>query len=230
MNDKQFRIESDSLGEVQVPIHAHYGAQTQRAVNNFPLSGISMPRAFIRALGLVKGACATANVELGLLEPKLGAAIGQAAESVSRGQYDNHFPVDVFQTGSGTSSNMNANEVIASLAAELCYHQVQPNDQVNMSQSSNDVIPTCIHLSAALLLHDRLLPALDHLARVLQNRSTELAGVVKTGRTHLMDAGHLRPGAERLADPGASMPAATGVGAAAAASASHRWNCGRHRG
>ncbi|MEH6652175.1 MAG: class II fumarate hydratase [Motiliproteus sp.] len=188
MSDKKFRIETDSLGDVQVPAHALYGAQTQRAVDNFPLSGICMPRAFIRALGLVKGACATANAELGLLEPKLAEAISQAADSVSRGQYDNHFPVDVFQTGSGTSSNMNANEVIASLASEQCYQRLHPNDQVNMGQSSNDVIPTCIHLSAALLLHERLLPALEHLARVLENRSTDLAGVVKTGRTHLMDA------------------------------------------
>lgn len=188
MNDTNFRIESDSMGDVQVPSHALYGAQTQRAVDNFPISGIVMPRAFIRALGLVKGACAAANAEQGLLEPELAAAIGQAAEKVSRGAYDNHFPVDVFQTGSGTSSNMNANEVIAALASEQLYHRVHPNDQVNMGQSSNDVIPTCIHLSAALLLHDRLLPALEHLARVLENRATELAGVVKTGRTHLMDA------------------------------------------
>ncbi|MEH6652480.1 MAG: class II fumarate hydratase [Motiliproteus sp.] len=176
------------MGDIEVPDHALYGAQTQRAVDNFPLSSICMPRAFIRALGLVKGACAAANAELGVLEPKLAAAIGQAAASVSLGQYDNHFPVDVFQTGSGTSSNMNANEVIASLASVQVNYRVHPNDQVNLSQSSNDVIPSCIHLSAALLLNDRLLPALDHLARVLENRIGELARVVKTGRTHLMDA------------------------------------------
>ncbi|RDE24631.1 class II fumarate hydratase [Motiliproteus coralliicola] len=188
MVDSRFRTETDSMGEVQVPTHALYGAQTQRAVDNFPLSGICMSRAFIRALGLVKAACALANAELGLLEPKLAEAIAEAAVNVSRGTYDNHFPVDVFQTGSGTSSNMNANEVIAALATELVHHPVHPNDQVNMSQSSNDVIPTCIHLSAALLLHDRLLPALDHLARVIENRAIELDGVTKTGRTHLMDA------------------------------------------
>lgn len=188
MSDTHFRIESDSLGDIEVPAHALYAAQTQRAVNNFPLSGISMPRAFIRALGLVKAACATVNAELGLLTPELAAAISQAAASVSRGDYDNHFPVDVFQSGSGTSSNMNANEVIASLASTQLYQRVHPNDQVNMGQSSNDVIPSSIHLSAALLLHERLLPALEHLARVLENRIPELSGVVKTGRTHLMDA------------------------------------------
>ncbi len=174
MSDTHFRIESDSMGDIEVPAHALYGAQTQRAVDNFPLSGICLPRAFIRALGLVKGACAAANAELGLLEPKLATAIKQAAASVSQGQYDNHFPVDVFQTGSGTSSNMNANEVIASLASAQLHYRVHPNDQVNLSQSSNDVIPSCIHLSAARLLNDRLLLGLDHLARVLENRIGEL--------------------------------------------------------
>ncbi|MCW8886772.1 MAG: class II fumarate hydratase [Motiliproteus sp.] len=188
MSDSRTRTETDSMGQVQVPTHALYGAQTQRAVNNFPLSGICMARDFIRALGLVKSACAFASAELGMLEPKMAAAIGEAADKISRGTYYKHFPVDVFQTGSGTSSNMNANEVIAKLAAELVDHSVHPNDHVNMSQSSNDVIPTCIHLSAALMLHDRLLPALDHLARLIEIRAVELAGVVKTGRTHLMDA------------------------------------------
>ncbi|MEH6627791.1 MAG: class II fumarate hydratase [Motiliproteus sp.] len=188
MSEKDYRIEKDSLGDVRVPAHAFYGAQTQRAVDNFPVSGITMPRAFIRALGMVKAACALANTELDELPADIATAIQQAAGEVSNGHYDNHFPVDVFQTGSGTSSNMNANEVIATLASQQLHRAVHPNDQVNMSQSSNDVIPTCIHLSAALLLNERLLPALDNLVRVLQNQIEDLAGVVKTGRTHLMDA------------------------------------------
>lgn len=183
-----FRTERDSLGTVDVPEHALYGAQTQRAINNFPISDMTLPRSFLRALGLVKGACARANGERKGLPPAIADAIYQAAGAVARGEYDIHFPVDVFQTGSGTSTNMNANEVIATLASSRVHQAVHPNDQVNMGQSSNDVIPTCIHLSAALLVHDRLLPDLAHLSVVIENRMVELEGVVKTGRTHLMDA------------------------------------------
>ena len=178
------RIEKDSMGEVRVPAAARYGAQTQRAVENFPLSGLRMPRGFLRALGLVKGACAAANAELGLLERERADAIRAAARAVADGAHDAEFPVDVFQTGSGTSSNMNANEVIASLAGA----GVHPNDHVNMSQSSNDVIPTALHVAAALALHERLLPALAGLRAAIERRAGELDGKVKTGRTHLMDA------------------------------------------
>jgi fumarate hydratase class II len=188
MDKNNYRIESDSLGEVQVPINALYGAQTQRAVDNFTISGIAMPRAFIRALGLVKAACASANAQLGTLAPDVAVAIQHAAMDVSQGCYDREFPLDVFQTGSGTSTNMNANEVIAHLASKQLGIPVNPNDQVNMSQSSNDVIPTCIHLSAALLLNDQLIPALDHLIQVIDDKAATLTHVVKTGRTHLMDA------------------------------------------
>ena len=188
MDKNNYRIESASLGEVQVPINALYGAQTQRAVDNFTISGIAMPRAFIRALGLVKAACARANAQLGTLAPDVAVAIQHAAMDVSQGCYDREFPLDVFQTGSGTSTNMNANEVIAHLASKQLGIPVNPNDQVNMSQSSNDVIPTCIHLSAALLLNDQLIPALDHLIQVIDDKAATLTHVVKTGRTHLMDA------------------------------------------
>ena len=188
MNKKQFRIEKDSMGELQVPADALYGAQTQRAVNNFPISGLPMPRSFIRALGLVKAACAAVNRDLGLIEPDMAAVIEEVAMTVAEGQYDEHFPVDVFQTGSGTSTNMNANEVIATLATRQFGKTVHPNDHVNMSQSSNDVIPTCIHVSACLEIVEELLPALEHLAVVLEAKAEELAAVVKTGRTHLMDA------------------------------------------
>ena len=178
------RIEKDSMGEVRVPVAARYGAQTQRAVENFPLSGLRMPRDFLRALGLVKGACAAANAELGLLERARADAIRAAARAVAAGAHDAEFPVDVFQTGSGTSSNMNANEVIANLAGA----GVHPNDHVNMSQSSNDAIPTALHVAAALALHERLLPALARLRDAIRERAAELDGKVKTGRTHLMDA------------------------------------------
>ncbi|WP_210395265.1 class II fumarate hydratase [Motiliproteus sediminis] len=183
-----FRTETDSLGTVKVPAHALYGAQTQRAVNNFTLSGILMPRAFLRALGLIKAGYATANAQAGALSERTAAAIVAAAESVADGSYDNHFPVEVFQTGSATSSNMNANEVIATLAARATGADVHPNDDVNHGQSSNDVIPSCLHLASALLVVERLIPALEHLQRTLENRETELDQVVKTGRTHLMDA------------------------------------------
>jgi fumarate hydratase class II len=183
-----FRVERDSMGELQVPADALWGAQTQRAVQNFPLSGLSMPRDFIAALGLVKQAAARANVALGLLDPKLAEVIEAAAAEVVAGGHDAHFPIDVFQTGSGTSSNMNANEVIATLASRRAGSAVHPNDHVNMGQSSNDSIPTAIHVSAALAVRRELAPALEHLRDVLQRKEREVAGVVKTGRTHLMDA------------------------------------------
>jgi len=188
MSKKGYRIENDSLGDVQVPIDALYGAQTQRALDNFTVSGITMPRAFIHALGLMKAACAVANTDLGMLASDISQAIQQASEEVSRGRYDNQFPIDIFQTGSGTSTNMNANEVIANLASKQLLSDVHPNDHVNMSQSSNDVIPSCIHLSAALSLNHHLLPALDQLIQVIGNKAETLRGEIKTGRTHLMDA------------------------------------------
>ena len=176
------------MGELKVPADALYGAQTQRAVDNFPISNLRMPRAFIRALGLIKAACAKANDELDLLDGKIAAAIQQCAEAVAAGDFDKHFPIDVFQTGSGTSTNMNANEVIARLASDKLGKPVHPNDHVNMSQSSNDVIPTVIHVSACLEIEEKLLPALAHLITVIDIRAQELAQVTKTGRTHLMDA------------------------------------------
>ena len=188
MTDKAYRTEHDSMGELKVPKDALWGAQTQRAVENFPISGIPMPRQFIAALGLVKWAAAGANAELGLLKSEFAVEIQNASLQVVEGQYDKHFPIDVFQTGSGTSSNMNANEVISHLATESMGDSVHPNDHVNMSQSSNDVIPTCVHVSAAIAIHDQLLPALRHLSGVLENKADEVRDVVKTGRTHLMDA------------------------------------------
>jgi fumarate hydratase class II len=182
------RVEHDSMGQLDVPASALWGAQTQRAVQNFPATGLRMPRAFIRALGLIKHAAAGANAEAGDLPPDLAAAIQAAALDVAAGRYDDQFPVDVFQTGSGTSSNMNANEVIATLATRALSRPVQPNDHVNMSQSSNDVVPTAIHVAAALLLEEYLMPALERLCTVLDERAAEFGDVVKTGRTHLMDA------------------------------------------
>jgi fumarate hydratase class II len=182
------RVERDSLGSLEVPADALWGAQTQRAVNNFPQSGLKMPRAFIRALALVKFASAGANSELGDLPAAVAQAIQRAALEVAAGGHDDQFPLDVFQTGSGTSSNMNANEVIAALAGRLLGVAVHPNDQVNMSQSSNDAVPTAIHVSAALLLREELQPALGRLREVLAARAAEFDAVVKTGRTHLMDA------------------------------------------
>src|ERR1700722_1036062 len=182
------RVERDSMGALDVPASALWGAQTQRAVQNFPATGMRMPRAFIRALGLIKAAAAGANAEAGDLPPDLAAAIQAAALDVAAGRYDDQFPVDVFQTGSGTSSNMNANEVIATLASRLLTRQVHPNDHVNMAQSSNDVVPTAIHVAAALLLSEDLLPALERLRTVLGERAADFGDVVKTGRTHLMDA------------------------------------------
>ncbi|HME39183.1 MAG TPA: class II fumarate hydratase [Steroidobacteraceae bacterium] len=182
------RVEHDSMGALDVPASALWGAQTQRAIQNFPSSGLRMPRAFIRALGLIKHAAAAANAELGDLPQEPSAAIQAAALDVAAGRYDDQFPLDVFQTGSGTSSNMNANEVIATLASRTLRGAVHPNDQVNMSQSSNDVVPTAIHVAAALLLHEQLLPALERLREVLGLRAADLGAAVKTGRTHLMDA------------------------------------------
>ncbi len=188
MANNDYRIEKDSMGELRVPSAALWGAQTQRAVENFPISGLRMPRAFIRALGLIKGACAQANQALGLMESDMAEAIRAAAEEVAKGRHDDHFPVDVFQTGSGTSSNMNANEVIARVASARLGRAVHPNDHVNMGQSSNDVIPTAIHVSASLEIRDDLLPGLGHLAAVIERRADALKDVVTTGRTHLMDA------------------------------------------
>ena len=182
------RVEHDSMGALDVPASALWGAQTQRAIQNFPSTGLKMPRSFIRALGLIKQAAAAANAELGDLPRDTAEAIQAAALEVAAGRHDDQFPVDVFQTGSGTSSNMNANEVIATLASRALGQAVHPNDHVNMSQSSNDVVPTAIHVGAALLLHEHLLPALERLRTVLGSRAAEFTDVVKTGRTHLMDA------------------------------------------
>jgi fumarate hydratase class II len=184
----EFRIERDSLGELKVPASALWGPQTQRAVENFPISPLRMPRDFIRALGLVKWAAATANHELQGLDAKRAAAIQKAALEVADGRHDAQFPVDVFQTGSGTSTNMNANEVIARIATTYANTPVHPNDHVNMSQSSNDVIPTAIHVSALLGIEQHLLPSLAYLSAVIARRITDVGDIVKTGRTHLMDA------------------------------------------
>jgi fumarate hydratase class II len=183
-----FRVEHDSMGELKVPAEALWGAQTQRAVENFPISGLTLPRAFIGALALIKQAAARANTALKLLDPKVSQAIQSAAAEVAAGGHQAHFPIDVFQTGSGTSTNMNANEVIAALASRRLGAAVHPNDQVNMGQSSNDAIPTAVHVSAALMLRDTLVPALEHLRDALAAKEVQVRGIVKTGRTHLMDA------------------------------------------
>jgi fumarate hydratase class II len=212
----KYRIERDSMGELKVPADALYAAQTQRAVDNFPISGLAMPREFIRALGLIKSACAQANADLGHLGKVQAKAIRKAAEQVAKGEHDAEFPIDVFQTGSGTSSNMNANEVISSLVnrdSKSEKDKINANDHVNMGQSSNDVIPTAIQVSANLGVHERLLPALEHLEVVIRKRAKELAKCVKTGRTHLMDAmpvtfgqelggwaAQIRSGIERIED------------------------------
>jgi len=200
---KRTRTERDSMGPVQVPLEAYYGASTMRAVLNFPISGLRFPRRFIRALGLIKRSAAEANAELGLLEPRLAEAIVRAAEEVAEGRLDDQFVVDIFQTGSGTSTNMNANEVIANRAAELLGGQrgsklVHPNDHVNLGQSSNDVIPTAIHLSALLAIGEELVPALSALQASLAAKAQEFWPVVKTGRTHLQDATPIRLGQEFL--------------------------------
>lgn len=183
----EFRIEKDSLGEVKVPEKALWGAQTQRAIDNFPVSGQPMPPAFISAVAQVKCSAAQANGALGLLEPDLRDAIVKACQRVTTGEFQDQFPVDRYQTGSGTSTNMNVNEVVAAIARDQGV-QVHPNDHVNMSQSSNDVIPTAIHVSSFLAVKEQLLPALTHLRGVIYERESELKSQVKTGRTHLMDA------------------------------------------
>jgi fumarate hydratase class II len=187
------RIERDSMGEVEVPEDAYWGAQTQRAVENFPISGLRMERHLIWALGAIKAAAAQVNQGLGLLDAERAGAIHRAAEEVAAGDHDDQFPIDVFQTGSGTSSNMNANEVIANRAAELLGHvrgsaHVHPNDHVNVGQSSNDVFPSAVHLAAYALCSDDLVPSLRGLAEALEAKGVAFADVVKAGRTHLMDA------------------------------------------
>ena len=188
MKPADFRIEHDSMGELTVPGDALWGAQTQRAVQNFTISGLRMPGAFISALGLIKAAAAEANLACGLLGEELAGAIGSAAAEVAAGRHDAQFPVDVFQTGSATSSNMNANEVIARLASERLSKAVHPNDHVNLGQSSNDVVPSAIHVSAVLQWRSQLEPALLALRAAIAARESQLTHVVKTGRTHLMDA------------------------------------------
>jgi fumarate hydratase class II len=182
------RIEHDSMGEVRVPAGARWGATTQRAIENFPISGQPIDAELIHALGRIKAAAANANAALGALDGETASAIRAAAQEVAEGRWDDHFPIDVFQTGSGTSSNMNANEVIANLASERLGRPVHPNDQVNASQSSNDVIPSAIHLAAADGVINALIPALKRLAVALEGKAGEFASVVKSGRTHLMDA------------------------------------------
>jgi fumarate hydratase class II len=192
----EFRTEKDSLGEMKVPTAALYGPQTQRAVENFPISGQPLPPRVIHALGTVKAAAARVNAALGLLPADVAGAIETAANEVMAGTWDAEFPIDVFQTGSGTSTNMNANEVIARRASALLGRAVHPNDQVNLGQSSNDVIPTVLHVSAVIEIEQSLLPALDHLAAVLEAKAREFDDIIKTGRTHLMDATPIRLGQE----------------------------------
>jgi fumarate hydratase class II len=188
MTDQDFRIEHDTMGEVRVPALAKWRAQTQRAVENFPISGARLESAHIRALAQVKSAAATVNARLGVVDKDIAEAVVAAADDVATGGYDDHFPIDVFQTGSGTSSNMNANEVIATLATERLGRPVHPNDHVNASQSSNDVFPSSIHLAATQAVTQDLIPALQQLAGALRAKAGEFAEVVKSGRTHLMDA------------------------------------------
>jgi fumarate hydratase class II len=200
MSDESTRIERDSMGELEVPVDAYYGASTQRAVLNFPISDLRFGRRMIRALGLLKWAAAGTNEELGRLDAKLAGAVGDAAREVAEGKFDDQFVVDIFQTGSGTSSNMNANEVIANRAAELLGGErgardlVHPNDHVNLGQSSNDIIPTAVHLAALLAIHEVLEPGLRILHRELSRKSDEFWEVIKTGRTHLQDATPIRLG------------------------------------
>ena len=192
----EFRTEKDSLGEMKVPAAALYGPQTQRAVENFPISGQPLPPRVIHALGTVKMAAARVNAALGLLPAEVAGAIETAANEVMAGRWDAEFPIDVFQTGSGTSTNMNANEVIAHRASAILGKAVHPNDHVNLGQSSNDVIPTVLHVSAVIEIEQALLPALDHLAGVLEGKAREFDDIIKTGRTHLMDATPIRLGQE----------------------------------
>ncbi|MFF1905545.1 class II fumarate hydratase [Kitasatospora sp. NPDC058218] len=188
MGEQEFRTEHDSMGEVRVPAAAKWQAQTQRAVENFPVSGQRLERAHIAALARIKAAAARVNARLGVLDEETAEAVVAAAEEVAQGQWDDEFPVDVFQTGSGTSSNMNANEVIATLAGERLGRPVHPNDHVNASQSSNDVFPSSIHIAATTAVTHDLIPALEHLAEALERKAAEFSQVVKSGRTHLMDA------------------------------------------
>ncbi|GAA3822380.1 class II fumarate hydratase [Amycolatopsis tucumanensis] len=188
MAEPEYRIEHDTMGEVKVPVDALYRAQTQRAVENFPISGRGLERAQIRALGLLKAAAARVNARFGVLEGDLANAIAAAADEVAEGRHDAHFPIDVFQTGSGTSSNMNANEVIATLASRALGSDVHPNDHVNASQSSNDTFPTTIHIAATEAVLTDVIPALQHLAETIEGRAAEWQDIVKSGRTHLMDA------------------------------------------
>jgi fumarate hydratase class II len=183
-----YRVEHDSMGEVRVPAEAKWRAQTQRAVENFPISGATLERSNVEALGRIKAAAARVNARLGILEADMAEAIASAAEEVAAGDWHEHFPIDVFQTGSGTSSNMNANEVIATLASERLGRPVHPNDHVNASQSSNDVYPSSIHVAATAGVVQDLIPALEHLAEALERKRDEFVSVVKSGRTHLMDA------------------------------------------
>lgn len=208
-----YRVEHDTMGEVRVPTHAKWRAQTQRAVENFPISGATLERSHIEALAQVKKAAALANAELGVLEQDLADAIAAAADEVAAGRWDGEFPVDIFQTGSGTSSNMNTNEVLATLATERLGREVHPNDHVNASQSSNDTFPTSVHVASTAAVVNHLVPALEHLATALERKAQESAQVVKSGRTHLMDAtpvtlgqefagyaAQVRRGIERLQD------------------------------
>ena len=191
-----YRIEKDSLGEMKVPENALYGAQTQRAVDNFPISGQLFGRRFIEALGLIKKSAAEVNAELGVLDEEIAEAVAMAAAEVAEGKWDDQFIVDIYQTGSGTSTNMNMNEVVAYRASELHGEQVHPNDHVNFGQSSNDVIPTAIHVSARVSIEEELLPALGHLGTVLTEKANIFDEIIKSGRTHLMDATPVRLGQE----------------------------------
>ncbi len=186
--EQEHRVEHDSMGEVRVPAWAKWRAQTQRAVENFPISGTPIERELIAALAAIKGAAARVNADLGVLDGEVAAAIADAAAEVASGKWDEHFPIDVFQTGSGTSSNMNTNEVIATLATEAGGTPVHPNDHVNASQSSNDVFPSAIHVAATRAIVRDLVPALQHLEASLSRKAEEFREVVKSGRTHLMDA------------------------------------------
>src|SRR5215813_9174455 len=196
------RIERDSMGEVLVPANALYGAQTQRAIENFPISNLHFPREFIRALGLIKMSAARANMDLGLIDKKIGSAIVQAAREVADGTLDEHFVLDIFQTGSGTSTNMNANEVISNRAIQMLggvlgsKKPVHPNDHVNMGQSSNDVIPAAMHVAVLESIQNTLIPALRKLQRLLAGKAKEFDAIVKIGRTHLQDATPIRLGQE----------------------------------
>jgi len=192
MAEKPVRVETDSLGEVRVPEEALYGAQTQRALENFPISGLRFPRAFLRALGMIKEASALVNQELGLLDSQMAVAVAESAQEVVQGSYDDQFPLDIFQTGSGTSINMNANEVISRLASQRLGRKVHPNDHVNLCQSSNDVIPSAIHVSAYQEVNEKLLPSLKRLCQSIEIKAGTLDHVIKTGRTHLMDAVPIR--------------------------------------